>query len=528
MRVGQQRAASPLLRTLLWLLGLIGLFLLGLWVSEQEILALSELFRSPTAEGVVPTLQVDMAFADYRLLLEQRERALATGVVLSTEDDFLRAAVRVADEEIPVRVRLMEGPAVDLETDGKWPLEVRVQGEAPLLGLQRFYLQDPQRTGGEARLALDRALQAEGVLTARTRFVRVIFNGDDRGLYMLQEGLTTPLLEAQGRPPGVVVGFDSDTVWQNIARFEGDLEAALADPVLDLEGLHYLEADAFGDATIDRDPLLDAQRDEALALLHALQADARPAGEILDVARYARFLALVDLWGFPELASPLNVGFYLQPDRGRLEPVAFAGNLRAGSDRLSLATTYGDPQLQIAYVREASRVSAPEYLERVRASLGEEFDPALWDYLAERQERIRRSLNPVDPLFAYLADPTPGNYGVLLIGVANATRLPVEILGFDIGGLTFLEVDPAWLREGQEVRIPEMEGVVLRAHAAESGGADYVHFHIPLTLVTTENADSDPHGDIEISIVTRLAGSETDQRTRAHPGLPPLLEESGE
>jgi len=524
VRVIGRAPSSSLWRTLLWLLGLGGLLAIG-WLTSNGKQPFPDMGRPTASPPALPTLQIDMKFAQYNVLLEQRTRALEENVILTSAKDFLPAVARVGDEVVAVQLRLMEGPAVGLTPTGKWPLELRVQEGGTLLGMQRFYLQDPELVGGQAAVALDRVLAREGVLTARLQQVRLIFNGDDRGIYALQEGFAGPFLEAQGRSGGVIVGFDADPFWQQVAHFGGDLTAALADPVLDLGGLHYLEADAFDDPAIDRDPLLQAQRDTALGLLRALQAGTRPASEILDVERYARFLALIDLWGLPERASPLNLGFYLAPGGERLEePVSFASSFPPYPDeRLSLAVTYDDPQIQIAYAQEAARVSTPAYLEELRAVFGEEFDAALWDRLAERQELIRRSLNPVRPVFAYLADPTPKSYGVLRVGVANVAQLPAAILGFDIGGLTFVELDPAWQCDAQDERVAEADGVVLRAHDAGSR-VRYVHFDIPLALVAAQ-AKLDPHGDFTLSVAVRVAGSSERVLVPARPGTPLLLQE---
>jgi len=523
VRVIGQASSSPLWRTLLWLLGLGGLLAIGVLPSNGKQ-PFPDIVHPTASRPALPTLQIDMKFAQYNGLLEQRTRALEENVILTSAKDFLPAVVCVGDEAVAVQLRLMEGPTAGLTPTGKWPLELRVQERKTLLGMQRLYLQDPELIGGQAAMALDRVLVREGVLTARLQQVRLIFNGDDRGIYALQEGFAGPFLEAQGRSGGVIVGFDADPFWQQVAHFDGDLTAALADPVLDLGGLHYLEADAFDDPAIDRDPLLKAQRDTALGLLRALQVGTRPASEILDVERYARFLALIDLWGLPERASPLNLGFYLAPGVERLEPASFASSFPPHPDeRLSLAVTYGDPQLQIAYAREAARVSTPAYLEELRAVFGEEFDTALWDRLAERQELIRRSLNPVRPIFAHLADPTPETYGVLRVGVANVTQLPVAILGFDVGGLTFVELDPAWQHDAQDERVPNADGVVLRAHDAGSR-VRYVHFDIPLALVAAQ-AKLDPHGDFTLSVAARVAGTSGRVLTPAQPETPLLWQE---
>ena len=523
MRVVGRAPASGLRRDLLWLLALAVVAAVAL-LSASEVSLLRWLpRRGPVAEPS-QTLRVDLPFEDYSALLEQRDRALAAGVVLTQVDDFLPAVVRVDDEVVDARLRLVEGPTDRLGADGQWPFEVRVRDEATLLGMQRFSLLAPEAVGGEARIALNRAMRHEGILVAPISWVRLVFNGDDRGVYAMQAGLTDALPASQDRPGGVVLGFDADRFWQQVAGFQGDLSLALADPILELEGLHYLEADAFGDTAIERDPLLEAQRDAALAQLHHLQARTRPAGEVVNVDRYARFLALVDLWGLPQLASPLNLGLAYEPESGLLEPVAAGGGLGAWTDtRLDLGATYGDPHVQVAYARAATRMSSREYLDELRSTLGDGTDPALWDSLAERQALILGSLTPARPVFAYLAEPTKGTFGVLRVGIANVTRLPLEIQGFDINGLLFIDMDPGWQLDGQALRLASMDGVVLQAYSADDG-IRYAHFDIPLTATLDDRID--PNEGLDVSVVARVAGAEDNSLTPVPVGLPSLLMEA--
>ena len=67
-----------------------------------------------------------------------------------------------------------------------------------------------------------------------------------------------------------------------------------------------------------------------------------------------------------------------------------------------------------------------------RHALGREgvaLDPP-WVQLRERQSVIRRSLNPVQPVFAFLGDPRLAMSDTLAVAVGNVINVPVEIVGF--------------------------------------------------------------------------------------------------
>jgi hypothetical protein len=528
---------------LVWLGALALLFVLGLAISGQEwtgalgdLQALFGRFSRPTASDL-PTLVIDMNFGSYNDVLGQREQALQEGVYIPSGQDFVTATIRVDDAVVPVRMRLLEGLADHLGEGEKWGFEVRTRRNQQLLGMQRFYLQDPADNNWLGQWAFACALEREGILTARYQFVHLIFNGDNWGIYALQEGFGSELLAAQGRREGVIVRFDADLLWRSIAHFGGDAQAAYADPVANLTAadFQYFEVDTFRDADIAQDPALSAQREQALAMLRALQAGDMAASDVFDAERYGRFLALVDLWGATEGASLVNLRYYYNADSGRLEPIGFNANPLGSDARLSLATTYGDPALQAAYVREALRISQPGYLADLRADLeagllqvqqavDTEYKgaPLPWDALQERQARMRHSLNPVQPVFVYLGSPELSSEGIVRVYVGNVLNLPVEIVGFDIHGATNLPPNREWLQdESTELLIDSDDQVALRAFdPAQVPVIRYVVFDLPLAEIHRLDSELDFMQPLDVQVITRVLGLSVTQMTLAQEGVP--------
>jgi hypothetical protein len=542
MKIGKQKSRR-FGGILAWLGALALLFVLGLVISSQEwARALGDLhglwgrFSRPAA-GELSTLVVDMNFVSYNDVLGQREQALQDGVYIPSGQDFVTATIRVDDAVVPVRMRLLEGPVNHLGEGEKWGFEVRTRQSQQLLGMQRFHLQDPADNNWLGQWASARALEREGVLTARYRFVHLTFNGDNWGIYALQEGFGGELLTAQGRREGIIVRFDADLLWRSIVHFGGDAQAAYADPIANLTAadFQYFEVDTFRDADIARDPELSAQRERALAMLRALQAGDVAASEVFDIERYGRFLALVDLWGATEGASLVNLRYYYNADSDRLEPIGFNADALGSDARLSLAATYGDPDLQAAYAQEALRVSQPEYLEQLRADLETELlqvqqavsaehqDAELpWDALQERQAQIRRSLNPVQPVFAYLGSPELSSEGIVRVYVGNVLNLPVEIVGFDIHGATNLPPNREWLQGGStELLIGSDDQVVLRAFdPAQVPVIRYVTFDLPLAEIHRLDSELDFMQPLDVQVITRVLGLSATQMTLAQEGVP--------
>jgi hypothetical protein len=482
----------------------------------------------------LPTLIVDMRYADYSILLDQREEALRAGVYSAADQDFAPAVARAEGEQIPVEIRLMEGPAHRLGDDEKWSYEVRTQEDQALLGVRHFHLMDPAANHWLDQWAFVQALRREGILVGRYQFVRLVWNGDDRGVYALQEAAGEELLKAQGRWGTVILSFDADRVWNSIAHTS---QAGYDDPVSHLcaSDLRTLEIDTLDDLALSANPKHAAQRERAVERMRSLQAGELPASEVLDVDRYGRYLALVDLWGALDGLSLTQLKFYYDPVADRLEPISFGANALGSEARLSLATTYGDRHLQEAYVREATRISHPEYVDRLRADIGAEWQQVAralgrdaskiappWEALRQRQQQIRRSLVPVQPIFAHQvmpssASPSAITPDTLQVEVANVLNLPVEIIGFEIDGATFLNVDPSWMdASAGDSAIERADGVILRALNPTCDLAlHYVRFDIPLTEIHRLDREVDLDQEPDLYVLTRLLGRSEPQRTLA-------------
>jgi hypothetical protein len=547
MKVVRKRSRHKRLSNLLWLA--IALLLLAAVVyleqsrfTQSPLIAVGDAARllwTRNVTGDLPELVIELPFEGYNQILAQRESGLTDGVFIGNDADFVSAEIHYTDQVIPILMRLQQGPANHIGEDEKWNFDVRTRNGAQLFDMQRFYLIDPADNNWLNEWALMKNLQEEGLLASRYQFVRLILNGDDRGIYALQEGFGPELMTSQGRIEGVVVEFDVKPLWESIAYFQGDSQAVTSDPITNfsMAGFQYFEVDTFRDADIAADELLTAQKNRAFNLLRGLQSGELAAAEVFDVHKYGRFLALLDLWGATQGASLVNLRYYYNPESDFLEPIGFNTNALGSEDRLSLDAAYNDPDLQAAFAAASAEVSQAGYVTALEAGLdaqikelqgvlaSEKATELPWAALNQRQEQLQRSLSPVQPVFAFLGPPTTAQDRIIQVDVANVLNLPIEILGFEIDGATFLEVDPTWIvDEPGNVTINENGGLILAPFTGErSPIVDYVRFHLPLTTIIAQDDELDFLQDLDIQVATRIVGLEKPHLTSARPGFSDLL-----
>ncbi len=477
---------------------------------------------APDAGGTLETLYIEIAPADMAQIEAKREEALQLGILLATGGDYVPAAISIGSggEEIPVELRL-KGDWTDHFASSKWSFRVRVLGGNHVFGMYTFALQDPSTRAYINEWAFLQNLRSEDVLTVGYRFVRVVLNGEYKGIYALEEGFSKELFEAQERREGLIIRYDEDLVWEYRAFYDDQLVP---------QGINeFYVIDEFQSGKVNADPALSAQRDIAVGLLRALWTGEQNGAQVFDSKTMGRFLALSDLWRARHALVWHNLRYYYNPITARLEPIAFDCHPLASTQPtegigLSQDAFYGDPYLQAAYVQELARITQPGYVEQLEAQLGPEFDALYaalepefgpevlappWDVLRARRDLIRQMLDPYQTVYAY----TQPDEQHTAIDVGNLLDLPVEIVGFEVDG-TMLPARNEWVRpESSDLVVPplseDFDAPVLRPLDPQTTHMPYVHLQIPHPMTFTNTS--------KINIVTRLWGMTA---THTHTVLP--------
>ena len=462
----------------------------------------------------LPTLYLDIKFENAQRLQTERASAQAAGIYIARPGAAVTATVRVGNANVPAQISLPSGQYAP----GEWAFEITIQEPHTLLGWRHVLLYDAHARRALGQWGLSESLKREGIPASLVQSVQVAFNGDALGVYgawPAPEEMMT-----QNRLTGGLVYFDRTLYYQDLLRQRGNGAAPLS---VNLNDCQVATVAALGQAD-----------QAAMSRLRDLQIGHRAPSDVLDVEQMGTLLALTTLWQGSPLDDWTRLMFSLDLSTGRLRPVA-APNLIGppGDNVLRWPVCFDDPSLQAAYVRAVERISRSEYLDKLRADVGSAFDQAqlafaaqgkpelTWDELVARQKRMARWLEPTEMAQATWVMPAPATLkssSVLSVSLANLQRVPVEVLGFDVGKSTFLPIDPAWIQDGSDSVISKSKGsVILRA--AGDGRLRTLRLSVPYTAVFAAGRAYDEQ--VEMRVATRLWGLARQQSA-------PMRQSSGE
>ena len=167
--------------------------------------AIAQEFDSPE----LPLLSIRVSQPEANALEAKRVEAVALGLLIQDETDFVTGELTIAGQMLPVNLRL-KGDGTDHLSPDKPSFRIQVRGEGNVFGMRRFSLQHPSTRKYLNEFGYFEHLRREGVLAPRYTFVELEFNGERRGIFALEEHFSKELLESQSRREGVIIRFDEE------------------------------------------------------------------------------------------------------------------------------------------------------------------------------------------------------------------------------------------------------------------------------------------------------------------------------
>ena len=281
------------------------------------------IYRPDSLHGALSTLGIRMDPKDVRKVEKKKWEAVATGILIAEDDDWVKVKLETANNEIPARARL-KGDWLDHVMGDKWSLRIKVKDPYAWNRLITFSIQSPATRLHLREWLYHKYLEAADVLTPRYDFIQVTLNDKDLGVYAYEEHFDKQIVESKSRREGPILKYAEDGFWQGYKQ-QVDLygDELLTDR---LENAYWQsEIKPFKESRTTASPSLVEQYNRAQNLLHAFKYGEADAQDVFDLELAARYFAITDLHTAYHGMAWHNVRYYYNPVTGKLEPIGFDG-----------------------------------------------------------------------------------------------------------------------------------------------------------------------------------------------------------
>ncbi len=402
-------------------------------------------------------IYIDINYDNYKKLEYKRAEAIDLGLLISSEQEYVPATITYKNKIYNSKLRL-KGKWIDHIEGDKWSLRIKIKDGETLMGMKTFSLQDPKTRDYLNEFLYHQVLKKEGILSLRYNFVEVIINGDNKGIYALEEYFGKELIEYNKRREGVILRFNDDHLWNEIKE-EGFIFEDFSDK--DNEWFYSSTIGAFDEDEILPDKVKSAQFEEARMLLESFRQGNLKTSEVFDIDKLAKYFAISTLLEAHHTTAWANIRLYYNPVTSLLEPIGFDAEigraayqgfepysqkcLRIDKETCPAINNYyglffSDPIFFEKYIKELERMSQESYLDSIFFELDKELkknkdiihkDTPTYHFFKEDfynyQEIIRAKLSPTKAINAYFQETSRSQSIILSLG--NIEILPIEIIG---------------------------------------------------------------------------------------------------
>jgi hypothetical protein len=349
-------------------------------------------------------LNMDIKFKEIQKLNYARTKALRRGILVES-DKSIEAKAKITIDEIEYEVKISPtGQNLDMiGSSEKRAYKVEVKGGQKIFGMKEFKLLPPKSRYHMAEF-FGHALESnEGLISLRYFFVDMNINGESHGIYAVEEHFNKELLENRQAREGLLFSpaFSSTNRSDTIKIFNEKVYKS--------------------DLLYDNTSIL---KDKWHAFING---DLAPA-KVLDLKKYAKYYAIVDLMTGYHSAIYQNLKMYYNPITHLVEPIAREYNslrlqdgdqsnrslmiehinqkIGIGAWNLISSRLFSDKQFVRHYMAALAKLSSKSYLDDVINKNKEAFTKELniihseepyysfpINYLYNRQEYLRKWLS---------------------------------------------------------------------------------------------------------------------------------------
>ena len=232
---------------------------------------------------------------------------IATGADYG-EVQFVSADASITNKNkiINTNIRLKGNRSIHYKNIKNSSYKFNIKGQNTFLGLKKFSLQKP-RIRNYMHEWIFHELMSEGdLIKLKYDFMYFNLNGQNMGLYVLEEGFGKELLERNKRRNGPIFSVDES---------------------YELEKLKESKLEIYDDKTWLKEENINVAKKGIQNLKNFFNGKSN-IDEIFDIKKWAWFFAVVDLTYTEHGAIHTNVKFYYNPINGKFEPIPYDGHRR--------------------------------------------------------------------------------------------------------------------------------------------------------------------------------------------------------
>tara|TARA_B100000767_G_scaffold273930_1_gene305466 strand:- start:1141 stop:3738 length:2598 start_codon:yes stop_codon:yes gene_type:complete len=242
---------------------------------------------------------------DNSLILENiRNNAIKEGKLpISNLNKKVNFRIHYNNEKYPGDIRLKGDRKVHFIDKEKSSYKIELDKKNYIFGVSKFSLQKPRIRNYVHEWIYHQMAKDFNLIKIRYNFLELSINGEDKGLYVLEEGFGKTLIERNKRRNGPIFGLNED------------LTSATEKPVFEIYNKKYWAKD-------ENKKIVE----NASQKLKEFFNDQLDLEDIFDLDKWSAYFAIIDMTSTYHGSLLKSVKLYYNPINGLFEPIPYDGH----------------------------------------------------------------------------------------------------------------------------------------------------------------------------------------------------------
>ncbi len=447
----------------IFFLCLIFIFFLGIWTERFDLKIHIKNFTNDVINTAAnrffltfgkknEKIIIDINYKNYQKILSTREKSIKA--LRATEDihEWVSAKMNIQDKDYKIKIKLKGVHSEHWEHSKKWSFKIKLLDDKSIDGVKRFSIQRPRTRDYLYEWLFMEVLKEENLIYHRTKYPEIIINGENLGVYFLEEQHSKQLIENNKRREGPIIGLDKN-LWIKEINNLNDLTVNVLED-------SFLRA-AIKPVQFDNDKTGSEQEiylKNAINLFEDFRKNKIEINQAFDLKQLATLMAIKVIFGSQEF-DWRDIKFYYNPITSLLEPIGREVHINHnfvnanpwwissdGSEwfvhsrdqRKFINLLFNNNEFYEMYLSELFRLTDDNYLNNIINQNKENFlikkkllqsnfpleKVFSIEHLYEIRSMIRKTLDPVQGINVYFLNYEKDN---ILLSIQNTQRLPILI-----------------------------------------------------------------------------------------------------
>ncbi len=269
-----------------------------------------------TTSITVPNLSIIIDKKDYRKIKSIRDKAMAKGLLLSSDNQWVEGKILFNKKTYNIKIRL-KGDLTDHLEGETWSFKIKTKKNYSLFGYNTFSIQKPATRKHLSAFLVQNFQKRESLPSVGMKLLKINLNGKDLGVYLLEQDFDNILLQDNNLTDGPIMSFTENLNWE-----ESELYDKI--PYITPIQLFHLRRD-FRVLNISDNKTSEYAQELRVAesILLKLAQQKIYLNEAFQIEELAKFLAICDVFGAHHALHPGNSRFYFNKLTQKFIPIGF-------------------------------------------------------------------------------------------------------------------------------------------------------------------------------------------------------------